>query len=235
MGATTTTKIISWNVNGIRAVAKKGNLTEVFARGADIVCLQEVNRGQIITGMIDSLALIREKLNYHLAYGSNHDDGQYGNAVLSRYPIKSWKNHRFKNNIYETRGILETEILYKGKPLNIMVTHLDFLPDGKIRGLQVKEILTIWNRRPRTIICGDFNAEPQSSELQPLYTGGLREASRETGKEENFTFHKSRDEKPAHIDYFYFTNDLSINSFAIDETRASDHKPLVMTFSLKND
>ncbi|NLO77564.1 MAG: exodeoxyribonuclease III, partial [Methanomicrobiales archaeon] len=35
-------KIISWNVNGIRAVARKGNLQEVFdAELPDILCLQE--------------------------------------------------------------------------------------------------------------------------------------------------------------------------------------------------
>src|SRR3989344_4220487 len=35
------TIIISWNVNGIRAVDKKGNLAEVFHMKPDILCLQE--------------------------------------------------------------------------------------------------------------------------------------------------------------------------------------------------
>jgi exodeoxyribonuclease III len=34
-------KIISWNVNGIRAAHKKGALTELFSLGADIIGIQE--------------------------------------------------------------------------------------------------------------------------------------------------------------------------------------------------
>lgn len=35
------TKIISWNVNGLRAVHRKGNIQEVFDMKPDILCLQE--------------------------------------------------------------------------------------------------------------------------------------------------------------------------------------------------
>ncbi len=34
-------KLISWNVNGLRAVHKKGNLDWLFKSGTDIMCLQE--------------------------------------------------------------------------------------------------------------------------------------------------------------------------------------------------
>ena len=34
-------KIISWNVNGLRAIHKKGAFNAVFEVDADIICLQE--------------------------------------------------------------------------------------------------------------------------------------------------------------------------------------------------
>ena len=34
-------RIISWNVNGIRAAEKKGFLDWIAASGADVVCIQE--------------------------------------------------------------------------------------------------------------------------------------------------------------------------------------------------
>ena len=34
-------KIISWNVNGVRAVAKKGFANQIKEWNADIICLQE--------------------------------------------------------------------------------------------------------------------------------------------------------------------------------------------------
>ena len=35
-------KIISWNVNGIRAVEKKGFIDWLLGCGADVVCIQEL-------------------------------------------------------------------------------------------------------------------------------------------------------------------------------------------------
>jgi len=35
-------RIISWNVNGIRAIAKKTFFTDLELLGADILCLQEI-------------------------------------------------------------------------------------------------------------------------------------------------------------------------------------------------
>jgi len=35
-------KIISWNVNGLRAVISKGALEPVFALSPDVLCLQEI-------------------------------------------------------------------------------------------------------------------------------------------------------------------------------------------------
>ena len=37
----TTIKLLSWNVNGIRAVERKGALQDFFKLGADMLCIQE--------------------------------------------------------------------------------------------------------------------------------------------------------------------------------------------------
>jgi len=34
-------KLVSWNVNGVRAALKKGLLDYMVASGADVICLQE--------------------------------------------------------------------------------------------------------------------------------------------------------------------------------------------------
>ena len=34
-------KLVSWNVNGVRATLKKGLLDYMAATGADVICLQE--------------------------------------------------------------------------------------------------------------------------------------------------------------------------------------------------
>ena len=40
-------KIISWNVNGIRAIMKKGFLKDIKEISPDIICLQETKASEI--------------------------------------------------------------------------------------------------------------------------------------------------------------------------------------------
>ena len=40
-------KIISWNVNGIRAIMKKDFLKDIKKIGPDIICLQETKASEI--------------------------------------------------------------------------------------------------------------------------------------------------------------------------------------------
>ena len=40
------TKIISWNVNGIRAIIKKDFLKDIKEMNPDIICLQETKAGE---------------------------------------------------------------------------------------------------------------------------------------------------------------------------------------------
>ena len=52
----------------------------------------------------------------HHAYGMNavHEEGHYGNAIVSRYPIASWENLDISHHRFENRGLLHTEIAVPG-------------------------------------------------------------------------------------------------------------------------
>ncbi|MBT8507653.1 exodeoxyribonuclease III [Methanomicrobiaceae archaeon CYW5] len=79
MAKTSTTRIISWNVNGIRAVAKKGNFTEVFDEETDIVCIQETKAHP------DQLpALIRHPPGYFSSFAWAERKGYSGVVTYSR-------------------------------------------------------------------------------------------------------------------------------------------------------
>ena len=39
-------KLLSWNVNGIRAVHKKGELLQLFKKDPDILCVQETKASE---------------------------------------------------------------------------------------------------------------------------------------------------------------------------------------------
>lgn len=75
-------KIISWNVNGIRSVYKKGFLDFVKQEDADIICLQEVRSEK---EQIDLSALSE----YEIFWNSAEKKGYSGTAILTKKKPKS--------------------------------------------------------------------------------------------------------------------------------------------------
>ncbi len=77
-------KIISWNINGIRAVCKKGFLDWLKQADADIVCLQEIKAKEEQVP-VELLSLT----GYHKYFNPAERPGYAGTAVLTRQkPLK---------------------------------------------------------------------------------------------------------------------------------------------------
>ncbi len=90
-------KLISWNVNGIRAVYKKG-FPEWFAKESpDILCLQEIKAS------LDQFpAELSEKSNYEISCSSADKKGYSGVATFSREKILDTK--KFEKELYDSEG-----------------------------------------------------------------------------------------------------------------------------------
>ncbi|WP_163325178.1 exodeoxyribonuclease III [Draconibacterium mangrovi] len=72
-------KLISWNVNGIRAVTKKNFFEDFKQMDADILCLQETKAQD------DQVAETLEPINgYHIYSNSAEKKGYSGTAILSK-------------------------------------------------------------------------------------------------------------------------------------------------------
>ena len=69
-------RLISWNVNGLRAVLGKGFMDYFNARNADVFCLQEIKLSE---GQLDL-----ELPGYHCYYNYAAKKGYSGTAVFSR-------------------------------------------------------------------------------------------------------------------------------------------------------
>src|SRR5215208_305086 len=72
-------KIISYNVNGIRAAFKKGFIDWLKTNPADVICLQEIKASQ---GDVDIKQL--DALGYHHYWFSAQKKGYSGVAVLTK-------------------------------------------------------------------------------------------------------------------------------------------------------
>ncbi|MBN1179898.1 MAG: endonuclease/exonuclease/phosphatase family protein [Anaerolineae bacterium] len=198
----------------------------IAAESPDVVVLNEVSRSRVTNGFVDMLPLISRRLGMPYVFGANYADGQYGNALLSRYPILEWDNTHFVHNTTETRGVLRVVVDAPGGPITFYATHLDHIegPDN-VRAEQVVEVLDVWGGTARAVLLGDLNARPDQPELAPIYAAGFVDALAAGGQEDVFTFW---DPVPyQRIDYIFATPDLSIGRVWVVQTHASDHLPVL--------
>jgi exodeoxyribonuclease-3 len=92
-------RIVSWNVNGVRAVVKKEFTASLEGLGTDILCLQETKAQ--CEQVAEALGSIDD---YHLYTNSAEKKGYSGTAILSRKkPIEVYKGLRMKKHDTEGR------------------------------------------------------------------------------------------------------------------------------------
>lgn len=238
-------RVLDYNIHqgidryGVPSVA---GIAEVIERAqADLVALQEVNRGWDIAGGVDNFAWLRRRFPaYEAVYGPMHAD-HFGNAILSSYPIKEWGWARYALGPSRlARGYLWAIVTTPAGEVLFVSTHLTPYDRGgerAERAAQARELLAFWNGRPRAILAGDFNDGPASDAVRALVGGGLRDVLAAHGLGDTRTyistgtpFARGGENK---LDYVFTSTDLSSSDARILETAASDHLPLVVTVLLR--
>lgn len=268
--------------DGLEAVARC-----IEAMAPDIVALQEVDRGAARSEGVDQPTWLGERLGLGSAFGCSFilpDGGEYGNALLSRWPISAvetvalpqpaddaqpwvrWLRPGLRpireserawrlagqlgiasalRRFYpwrEPRTILRATIATPGASLAVLVTHWGL--QAAERAAQAEATLAaITGVRGPLVLAGDFNAEPDSAEIQHLrtrlvdvaHTVGLTGEARLTFPS-GPTGARTADGWAEAIDYV-FTRGLApvVVGVIADTTRASDHQPLLAELRLAHD
>lgn len=143
-------KCVSYNIQYGLGADGRYDLPRIAAEiaEADIIALQEVDRYWQRSGMVDGPAVLAEHLpEHHWVYGANLDmdsslieDGrllhrrkQFGNMVLSRWPILSTRNHllpkwgdRQWHSIQQglLEAVIETPLLGAVRVNSVHLSHL---------------------------------------------------------------------------------------------------------------
>lgn len=124
---------------------------------ADIVALQEVDfSGQDPDQILTWLAI---KLGMTAIGGPvrTSEAGKYGNALLTRYPVRRVRRWDLSVGTHEPRGALAADLLCQGAIIHVVTTHLGLWPQE--RPLQATRLLECLNvkREDLTILMGDLN------------------------------------------------------------------------------
>ena len=225
---TDTVRIVNYNIRQGFGVSNRWDLEAVAAEierhDPDIVVLQEVGRGWVISGMSDQLFWLSRRLGMNAQFGSNVGD-LWGNALLTNFVARS-ENHRFDNPGRVPRGVLQTFVLFGGSGVRVLTPHLDHEDDGAPTRLnQIDTVLEVWGGDPRTLIIGDFNAEPDSAEYSRITDAGLRDLLLEAGSAVP-TY--PSDDPEERIDYAFASSDLEVARADAPKSLASDHFPIVI-------
>jgi endonuclease/exonuclease/phosphatase family metal-dependent hydrolase len=199
----------------------------------DIVGLQEVSRGWVINGSADMLLWLSHRLQMPYAYGPTIG-GVWGNAILSRYPVRSVEEHALPpSTLLMGRGFVVAQVdVGAGQALQVIDTHLHHVgADHAVRLEQVRVLLAYWSGASRTVFTGDFNAAPDEPAAVALYEAGLQDVCVLAGIGPCYT---NADAHPVvamdkQIDYIWLSPDLQASDVVIPATSASDHLPVVAT------
>ncbi len=154
-------KLISWNVNGLRACLKKGFMESFGALGADIFALQE-------TKMQPGQAIL-ELSGYQQYWNSAEKKGYSGTAVFTRIPPLS---------VSYGLGIEEHD--HEGRVIALEFPEYYFVtvytPNSK-RALERLEYRMVWedafreyllelDKKKPVIVCGDLNVAHEEIDLK---------------------------------------------------------------------
>ena len=240
-------RVMTYNVHsciGMDGKLSPKRIARVIANyNPDVIALQELDVGRVRTDEMDQAHLIAQQLEmeFHFHPALEINEEKYGDAVLSRYPMRVVKACPFPDIPrlagFEPRGALWVEILLGGRQVQVINTHIGLRIIE--RKMQIEHLLgPEWLGHTAcqgpVILCGDFNTLP----ISPLY--------RKIASQLDDTQLKCNNGRPngtwfghypiGRIDYIFVSSDISVLDTHVPRTnmtrRASDHLPLIANVEL---
>ena len=190
----------------------------------DIIGLEEVDVGCERSDFTDEPAELARLAGYpYYAFSKaiNLGDGEYGTALLSRYPIEEFEVLPLPSGNGEGRSLGHASIRVEGVLLHVFVTHLSY-EDRQLRIDQMKTISLIMTGYDHYVLLGDLN----SFNLEDIsYLGADYYVNR---PDRSYITFRRRD---IAIDNIVLSNSFTELTSGVSERECSDHKLLFATVS----
>lgn len=218
----------------------------ISAHKVDFAGLQEVDCFRQRSGGINQPKWFSDRLDMKVAFEPAYSiptktglNEEYGLTLLSPHWIHSFsrytlfkpdyrKSHPNYPDYYsEQRILLHALVSVRSQRIHLFITHLGLTPDQ--REEQVRQIVDIMSRfEGPKILLGDFNAEPTSPEMAPLYqeySDALAVAGVKNNERKSFP---SGDQSKTALDYIFVSEEFNVRSAKVirDTSLASDHNPV---------
>lgn len=228
-------RLLTWNIrggigmDGLRSLRRIADV--IRAASPDVVCLQEVHRRLPWSGLEDQPRLLAEMTGLRPLFQSNFrvGFGGFGNAVLTRLPVVSFRLHRLPNRLerrrppmrLERRGALQAVVQASWGPAGVLCTHWSLAQADRLESA-VRMLEAVRACPPAAVLAGDLNAPPDSPEVSRLRDAGLLAA----GGDLAGPTYPAR--PPVHrLDYVLHTARLRCTGQETLISVASDHLPVL--------
>lgn len=194
----------------------------------DLIAVQEVDVGVTRSNTVDQARELGRLTGLEHAFfpALQYEDGLYGVAVLSRWPIKG-------TDLYYLSSTGEQRILAIARvhaqrlgPINFAVTHLGLGADE--RRIQAGEIAGHLEGLKQVVLAGDFNELP-GAPVYGVLTAQLHDVWTRAGDGDGPTFPAG--DRTRRIDWILVSPDFPSPEKAwVTCSQASDHSPVVAIF-----
>jgi len=240
--------VLVYNIHAGKDAQAADNLQRVASivrdSDADIVLLQEVDRGTTRSGNVDQVERLRSLTGFHAAFGKTLDyqGGQYGIAVLTRWTISSDTlihlpveppQHR-SGVSYEPRGALRVAVESPAGRIHVLNTHIDASREDTYRMQEARTVIAIADTLRRgtgvVLVGGDLNSEPKSAVIGQFNAAGWRDNWTKCGNGSGFSY--PADVPVKRIDYLLTSGEMRCAKASVIETQASDHRPVLFELIL---
>jgi endonuclease/exonuclease/phosphatase family metal-dependent hydrolase len=156
-------RIASYNVHqcvGADGRRDPGRVADVLREiDADVVGLQEVDARPGHGSDSEQMDFLARRLGLTAIAGPTivRHDGTYGNALLTRRPVRDVRPIDLTFYRREPRGAIDADLDVDGALLRVVVTHLGLSP--RERRWQVQKLVQHLGAGPRdgVVVCGDIN------------------------------------------------------------------------------
>jgi endonuclease/exonuclease/phosphatase family metal-dependent hydrolase len=230
-------RIVTWNIQGGKGMDGRRSITRIAELlrelDADVICLQEVHQQLPWSWFQDQPKKLERLLDYKVIFGPAYrlGIGAYGNAVLSRLPVRSVSHYKMPNDIEcrrdtfswaVRRGLMQVIVETPQGPVAVMNTHWSLVANDRLASAEAIGEIVSQTLEP-VILAGDLNARPNAAEIELLRNrtclvdaGALMDTP---------TFRA--DNPTARIDYVFHSPTLEIRKLEVIPTLASDHLALI--------
>ena len=231
----TTIKVLAYNIKhgeGMDGTVDLARAAQVIrALDPDLVTLQEIDNQTTRTEGVDQARRLGELTGMHRAFGDfmEYRGGHYGMALLSRYPIVEFTNHRLPDG-EEPRSALAARVLIGGSGEEVIFVGIHLYRTPEERLAQAERIVELFkDETTPVILAGDFNSTPDSDVLQ-LLERWWRIPKK---PDDRLTFPSVNPRREIDFIMYRPAQRFEVVEYrVIEEPLASDHRPVLMKLEL---